>query len=130
MQGNLAKTVGADTYLIEECMGQALFDGNLKRKTFAKGKYYVVNQTELGGQPYNILQKYADLDSAKASFNKVEINNKKYSKILVEGSTGKIVDKEGDQINLGQNLIYMYKHVQGKVYDGRYSGEGANTTKE
>ena len=43
VQGNLAKQEGPDTYLIEECMGQALFDGNLKRKTFAKGKFYVVN---------------------------------------------------------------------------------------
>ena len=54
-QGNLAKADGPDNYLIEQCMGQALFDGNLKRKTFAKGKFYVVNQTDLGGQPYNIL---------------------------------------------------------------------------
>jgi hypothetical protein len=37
------KQEGAEATEIEACMGQALFDGNLKRKIFNKGKFYVVN---------------------------------------------------------------------------------------
>lgn len=32
--GNVIKTKGSDQILVEQCMGTALFDGNLKRKSF------------------------------------------------------------------------------------------------
>ena len=78
-------------------MGQALFDGNLKRKTFAKGKFYVVNQTDLGGQPYNIMTKFNNLSEAETSFKQIETQNDKYSKILVNGTNGKITQKFGPE---------------------------------
>jgi len=31
-------------------MGMAVLDGNLKRKSFGKGIYYVVNQKDLGNE--------------------------------------------------------------------------------
>jgi len=54
-QGNIEKQDGPDQNLIQQCIGQALFDGNLKRKTFQPGNFYVVNQKNLGGQTYNVV---------------------------------------------------------------------------
>jgi hypothetical protein len=42
---------------------------------------------------------------------------------MVEGATGKIVNKEGPNNEVAQNMMYMYKHVQGKVFDGKFSLE-------
>ena len=98
-------------------MGQALLDGNLKRKAFQKGFYYLTYQTELGGTQYNIVNKYKTLDEAKSNFEKV--NNTKYAKVLVDGTTGRLLEQAGPKELVGQNLIYMYQHVEGKVYNGR-----------
>jgi len=43
-----------------------------------------------------------------------------FSKILVDGTTGKVLEKEGPENWVGQNLVYMYEHVQGKVYNGKF----------
>ena len=43
-------------------MGEAVIDGQLKRKSFAKGYFYIVSQTDLGNQPYNILDRVKNLD--------------------------------------------------------------------
>ena len=102
-----------------QCMGEAILSGFLKRKTFAKGLYYIVNQTNLGDQPYNILDKFKSLEQAQAKFGQMK-TTPGFSKILVDGSTGKIVMKEGPENWVGQNLVYMYEHVQGKVYNGKF----------
>uniref|UniRef100_A0A7S3IMW8 Uncharacterized protein n=1 Tax=Strombidium inclinatum TaxID=197538 RepID=A0A7S3IMW8_9SPIT len=99
-------------------MGQAVLDGNLKRKTFGKGLYYVVNQTNLGNSPYNILEKYKSLAEAKAQYDKTEQGS--FSKILVDGTSGKVVEQAGEASWVAQNLMYMYEHVQGKVFNGRF----------
>ena len=55
------KSEGDEAIKLSQCMGLAVLDGNLKRKQFQKGTYYVVNQTDLGNEPYNILEKYKSL---------------------------------------------------------------------
>ena len=94
-------------------------NGYLKRKAFAKGTYYIVNQTNLGDQPYNILERFKTLDSAEQKFNSMT-TVPGYSKILVDGTSGKILQKDGPDNWVGQNLVYMYEHVQGKVYNGKF----------
>ena len=71
-----------------------------------------------------MLEKFNTEEQAKASFEKVEgLENGKYSKILVDGSTGKLLNQSGPQNWIGQNIMYMYKHVQGKVFDGKFSAQ-------
>lgn len=43
-------------------------------------------------------------------FEKTELKDG-YSKILVDGTSGRIIDKEGPEQMVGQNLVYMYEHV-------------------
>lgn len=47
-QGNIVSTSSSDQHQLQQCIGSAILDGNLKRKSFAHGYYYVVNQTDLG----------------------------------------------------------------------------------
>jgi hypothetical protein len=94
----------------------------LKRKSFQPGNYYVVNQKNLGGQTYNVVQTFKkDISDAKDYYDKVDTG--KFSKILVDGTSGKIKEQQGPANLVGQNLIYMYEHIQGKVYDGRFTPE-------
>ena len=80
-----------------------------------------MNQKNLGGQTYNVVQKHKTLNDAKDYFDKVDSGN--FSKILVDGTSGKIKEEKGPKNLVGQNLIYMYEHIQGKVYDGRFTPE-------
>ena len=91
-------------------MGKAVLDGQLKRKAFAKGFFYIVTQTDLGNQPYNILERVKNQEQAKMKFEKTQLKDG-YSKILVDGTSGRIIDKEGPEQMVGQNLVYMYEHV-------------------
>lgn len=104
---------------LSQCMGQAVLSGNLKRKAFAKGYFYVVNQTDLGNQTYNILERFKSQEQAKKKFTDLKAD--KYAKILVDGASGRIIDKRGRESLVAQNLMYMYEHVQGKVYNGRFA---------
>ena len=52
-----------------------------------------------------MLEKYKSLSDAKGSFDKVST---KYGKILVDGTTGKLVEKDGERRWVAQNLMYMY----------------------
>ena len=92
-KGNILKSSGQDQVLLGKCMGQAVFDGNLKRKSFVAGYYYVANQTDLANQSYNMLTRFKTLDAAKESYKNQKA--KGYSKILVEGTTGRILEKDG-----------------------------------
>ena len=92
-KGNILKSSGQDQVLLGKCMGQAVFDGNLKRKSFVAGYYYVANQTDLANQSYNMLTRFKTLDAAKESYKNQKA--KGYSKILVEGTTGRIMEKDG-----------------------------------
>ena len=47
-------------------------------------------------------------------------NNKNYSKLLIDGTSGRILSKEGGDEWIAQNLMYMYQHVQGKVFNARF----------
>lgn len=71
-----------------------MLDGNLKRKSFAKGFYYIVNQTDLGKEPYNILERFKSLDEAQKKFNELNVKDN-FAKVLVEGASGRIVDQKG-----------------------------------
>ena len=117
--GNIVLTQGEDQMKLSQCMGQAVLQGNLKRKAFAKGYFYVVNQTDLGNQTYNILERFKSQEQAKKKFG--ELKTDKYAKIMVDGATGRILDKRGQESLVAQNLMYMYEHVQGKVYNGRFA---------
>lgn len=117
--GNIAQTQGEDQMKVSQCMGQAVLSGNLKRKAFAKGYFYVVNQTDLGNQTYNILERFKSQEQAKKKFGDLKAD--KYAKILVDGASGRIIDKRGRESLVAQNLMYMYEHVQGKVYNGRFA---------
>jgi len=55
------------------------------------------------------VQRYKSLNDAKENFDKLDAG--KYSKILVDGTTGKIREKSGDKGLVGQNLVYMYEHI-------------------
>jgi len=59
------------------------------------------------------------LDQAQAKFSEMKVTPG-FSKILVDGTTGKVLEKEGPENWVGQNLVYMYEHVQGKVYNGKF----------
>jgi len=52
-------------------MGKALFDGNLKRKSFAPGTFYLVQQSENQGQIRNGMVKFSSLEEAKQHFSHV-----------------------------------------------------------
>lgn len=71
-------------------------EGQLKRKSFAKGFYYIVSQTDLGNQPYNILERIKSQDQAKTKFEKT-VPQEGYSKILVDGTSGRIIEREGPE---------------------------------
>ena len=95
-KGNIAHQEGEDQSKLGQCMGEAITNGYLKRKTFGKGQYYIVNQTNLGDQPYNIMERFKSLDLAQNKFGRMQ-TTPGFSKILVDGTTGKIVDKEGPE---------------------------------
>jgi len=40
---------------------------------------------------------------------------------LVDGTTGKIVDKQGSEKWVAHNLVFMYENVSGVVYNDKYS---------
>ena len=84
----------------KKCLGQSILDGNLKRKSFTHGQYYVVNQTNLGKQPYNIVERYKNVAQAQDAYKQVKLD-KGFSKILVNGSDGKILQQEGDRELVG-----------------------------
>lgn len=66
--GNILKSSGDDQTLLGKCLGQAVLDGNLKRKAFAPGYFYVANQTDLGNTTYNILERFKTLEAAKTVY--------------------------------------------------------------
>lgn len=105
---------------ISQCLGYAVLDGNLKRKTFSPGSFFIVNQAEIEtNKIQNILSKYQSQPEAEAQFKALQLD-KKFAKILVDGSTGKIIYQDGDNRLVAQNLMYMYQHVQGTVFNGKY----------
>lgn len=63
-QGKVISQSASDQHALQQCIGSAVLDGNLKRKSFVHGQYYVVNQTELGNQPYNIVERFNKLEQA------------------------------------------------------------------
>ena len=118
----------AESLKLQQCLGFAVLDGNLKRKTFGDGNFFIVNQAEIeAGHLQNVLSKYQSLDKAKSQFKMIDISKDsqgtRSAKILVDGATGKILDQSGDARLVAQNLMYMYQHVQGTVFNGRYLGQ-------
>ena len=52
-----------------QCMGQAILDGNLKRKVFEDTEsYFVVNQVKIDGKMQNAVSKFIQKDEAKEAF--------------------------------------------------------------
>ena len=98
-------------------MGQAILDKNVRKKTFGPA-YFVVHQVLLEDRTQNEVSKFESLAEAKKAFDEAEDEP---SKILVDGESGKIVDKSGPKQWVAQNLVFMYQHVHGKVLDEAYN---------
>jgi len=54
----------------------------------------------LGKQPYNIVERYKNVAQAQDAYKQVKLD-KGFSKILVNGSDGKILQQEGDRELVG-----------------------------
>ena len=84
--GRIQMKNGKQTMAMAQCMGQAILDGNLKRKIFDDtDSYFVVNQVKIDGKTQNAVAKFLEKGEAMEAYENAP---NEPAKILVQGTTG------------------------------------------